>query len=228
MSTVSLFSTAGVRCLSNVSNNTCSPLAAAQLVSHSKWCSANFKSVDIYPLVLSARSCSTSQLWHSFILHSASFIPSANTTAVFFFPQRYKAGLRSHFSGTVGWPVALNWPASCDLYVIWLCSAGMQWVSWWSWKGVCWKSDVLHYRKKPLMHHLQMKQQLLLNSSCEMFCACAMSWTFSLIIFQASRFSVSSYMWKNITIDFPLHGRVLLWSHWIISTGVLSQTFLVG
>lgn len=54
-------------------------------------------------------------------------------------------------------------------------------------EGNCWKSEVLCYRKKPLMRHLQIKQQLPLNSSHEMFCACAVSWAFSLKISRASK-----------------------------------------
>lgn len=106
-----LSSPAAVRCLWNVSDNKPSPLAAACLGSRSKGSSARFfmKSPDIYPLVLSPRSYSSSQLllWHSFILHRARFVSpvdTADTTAIFFSSQRYRAGFCTHFlTGINGW-----------------------------------------------------------------------------------------------------------------------------
>lgn len=62
-----------------------------------------------------------------------------------------------------------------------------------------------------------MKQQLLLNSSYEVFCAWATSWALGLMISCASKFFISYCIWTNSAINFPLHGCFPLWIHWIIS-----------
>lgn len=78
-----------------------------------------------------------------------------------------------------GFAVRLSWPGSWDPSGIWSPFTGictLQWVSWWSLKGIVGKGKFSAIGKKTSMHYLQMKQQLLLNSSYEMFWAWASSW----------------------------------------------------
>lgn len=182
------------------------------------------KSVDIYAFILSPKSYSSSQLllWCSFVLHSASFIPSLNTahttTAIFFFSLTKMGSWILH--PLLKW---CNWMAcetklACQLWslhnLIMCCRNAASFLV--KLEGNCWKSEVLCYRKKPLMHHLQIKKQLPLNSSHEMFCACAvLSVQFN--DFPCKQVSISSYIWTNSTINFLLHGCIPLWIHWIIS-----------
>lgn len=114
------------------------------------------KSPDTSPLVLSLRSYSSSQLlfWHSFSLHRARFVPpvnTADTTAIFFPSKRHGAGFCTYF--LTGLMVGL-WDSvglgSWDPSGIWSYFTGiftLQWVSWWSLKGIVGKK-ILCYRKK--------------------------------------------------------------------------------
>lgn len=148
-----LSSTAAVRCLWNVSNNKPSPLAAACLGSCSKGSPARFsvKSPGISLLVLSPRSYSRGQLlyWHPFILHRAMFILAVNaadTTVIFFSSQRFcfctyfLTGILAGLWDSVGLAVVLSG--------IWSHFTGMQWVSWWSLKGIVGKEKFSAIGKK--------------------------------------------------------------------------------
>lgn len=158
------------------------------------------KPIDIYPLVLSPKSYSSHQLllWHSFVLRGASFIPSVNTAPIFFFFLTKIWGWILH--SLLKW---CNWMAcetklACQLWslhnLVTYCWNAARFLV--KLEGNCWKSEVPCYRKKTIDASFADKTAAAFELSFEMFCACALSGAFSVLISCASKLlSLLAYEW---------------------------------